>query len=412
MSAVDLTAVQPIAKETYAPMLEIALYKNRPFLGMLKKTPSALGKDYSVPLVIGGNTGLSADFPTAQGAANQPTYTNFAVTWFTYFGVVDVPGAQARTLSGDSASFADLFVISLKMLLEQFSNRLALYLLGGDGTGAFATVSSITATTFIAPRASVFGLEKGDKLWFSQTLTTAIRSATASTVTNINRATGLVTVDAFNGGVANGDFVYHAGDRGTGATPASVLPSGWFSWIPQADPAATAFYGVDRTQDTVRCSGNRVSATGLGNNLNALMIASNFCYENGGSPDAVFVTTATWNATVNAFNGNVRYVKSSSKDSQKVQFSYMGIEIMGQGGPLVLYLDPSLAVDGVAAIAQMDDWELKHSPGDVIGPPKGDMPQWVQRDTSDTFEARLQFTGNLVCHQPGHQATVTNLATT
>lgn len=418
MPAIDITAVQPILKETYAPMLEIALYRNRPFLGQVKKTATALGTDRKVPLVIGGNTGLSADFATAQAQSAQPVYTAFAVTWFTYFGVVDVPGAQIRAGKSDQASFTDLLQMSLKMLFEQFSNRLALYLLGGDGTSQIGTISGISGATGTVPRAAVFGIEKGDTLVFcAPPVTTALRNGgTAATVLTIDRSTGNITVDAFPAGTVNGDFIFHKGDRAAGASPAQAVPSGWFAWIPVANPSATLFYGVDRTQDYVRCSGNRISAVGLGNNLQALMVGSNFAYENGGQPDTCFMSTATWNATVAAFNGNVRYIKEEAKGAQRVQFAYMGVEIMGQGGPIKCFLDPSIAQDGVAAIAQMDDWELIHNDGELIQPAKDAVGNgtitWWQRDAADTYEARLVFEGNLVCHNPGHQVTVTSMATT
>lgn len=60
------------------------------------------------------------------------------------------------------------------------------------------------------------------------------------------------------------------------------------SWIPIKGPNRDYFYGIDRSQDSVRFSGNRVAASGLGFDLGVHFALENAML-NGGRPDTLYI---------------------------------------------------------------------------------------------------------------------------
>src|SRR6185369_11098530 len=87
-------------------------------------------------------------------------------------------------------------------------------------------------------------------------------------------------------GVATGDYIQIDGDFGDGLL-------GVDGWNPYTAPGATSFYGIDRTVDLVRLSGNRLDGTGRSVEEAFVRLMTRTCLQ-GGRPNFGMCNPARW----------------------------------------------------------------------------------------------------------------------
>jgi hypothetical protein len=222
----------------------------------------------------------------------------------------------------------------------------------------------------------------------------------SSVITAIDRTGGILTVNtAPFAGIGVGDRIVPIGDYHN-------MASGLAEWIPVAAPTATPFFGVNRTQDTIRLGGCRYDGSG-GNIDDAVINLSGIIAQNGGTPDVLLVSYQDWRALQIALGGQVRYVQvpaRGAKGEELAKIGFQALEIMGAKGVIKVLPDDSCPV-GLGYMLQLNTWVLATL---------GECPRILTRNNRDTLtvynadsvEVRVGYYGQLGCSAPGYNGVV------
>lgn len=242
------------------------------------------------------------------------------------------------------------------------------------------------------------------------TKTADLRSAVALPVLTVNRSAGTFTIDnraAGTGlGASAGDWLFIAGDRVTSSyTFASARKiAGLEAWNPITAPTTgDSFFGVDRSVDVTRLSGQRLDISALQPEEGYITALAALAREDS-EPSHIFTS----------FNDekNLKLALGSRVDAEYTSVGDIGFEsirLRGPNGTVKVYADRNAPV-GYARLLQLDTWELKHL-GDLVN--KGDAAGdggMAREYQADRFEGRMSFYGNVLCYAP-HKNMVATLAT-
>ncbi|TXH08834.1 MAG: hypothetical protein E6R03_17595 [Hyphomicrobiaceae bacterium] len=230
------------------------------------------GSKFVMPIQHVASTGAGSDYATARANYTPGAFDQFEVTTAQKYMPFSVYHDAILAASGDTARIKDLVKFQMGASLHRLQ-RLFNKELFDDGSGVVGQIHSSTtvgsATLVLTNLADHLNFEKGDVLLASATRTGSPRAGSI-TVASVKRTEGTVSgttvltctgnLTAGISAIATGDYLFHAGTivgSGAGYTPAH----GIFSWLPKADPSDT-FCGVDRSIETQRRSGIRVSVVG------------------------------------------------------------------------------------------------------------------------------------------------------
>lgn len=288
--AYDQTTFASLLKVMY-PDKEVARLSanDHALLGLIPKDPSIEGSTYNKATIY--STPLSsASFAVAQTNANQSKHVQWAMSVKDHFSIANIAGktiAMSRTQAG---AFKQAVKEAMNAAYESLGKR-AGQLLYGDGNGwigRFVVGQDLTNNTVITLRDpdSVTFFEVGQRLCFSDGAGGTLRdTGQVVVVTAVDRAAGTVTLDTDLDEIASineADYIVPEGDN------AAVL-SGLAAWVPDAAPAATAFFGIDRTADS-RLGGLRINATTKGYGVEESLIeAALLIAREGGKPTHCFM---------------------------------------------------------------------------------------------------------------------------
>ena len=271
MAGTTLTTADAVLKQHYAsgPLLNLAAQQN-PTFGLLSKknkrtTQSGGGRSWTQPIRISYPGGGSSDFATAMAATNNSSgFGVFTVTRKSHYRLAKMQTELLEaTETGAEDAFEDM-IDELDKAIEAEANYLNFRLFRGAGGASGKMTNSSFATTVItlSDPADAWAWVKGDVMNLSATdgSSGAIRSGSL-TVASVQRSAGTITTTQnISTGVtlaAQNDFLFLAGDFGAAL-------SGFSDWVPDSAPAATAFYGQDRSIEPEMLGGLRVDASSSG----------------------------------------------------------------------------------------------------------------------------------------------------
>ena len=175
----------------------------------------------------------------------------------------------------------------------------------------------------------------------SGTTYTQSTGAALGYVIGVDRANGLVTVSATQGGSAGtptnwstsfpnlavqGDINF-----GTLASNNSYLKiSGLQAWLPATTPSSTdSFWGVNRSADPTRLAGVRFN--GSNESIEeALIDGSSLVAREGGMPDMCFMNFNSYSALEKSLGAKVQYVDVKHEEAD---IAFAGIRIHAPYGP-------------------------------------------------------------------------------
>lgn len=239
----------------------------------------AKGKYLRMPVNYALSESASHDFLTAQGKANGSTsgnssrYENWIIN---SVEMNDVCFFSRQALDNSSSEMAVVDYVKKEIRNKTISirQRIAKEILGGDGNGNQCQISARTATTFTVAADQTNKFAKGQDLQFRNTATGAVLGLT-STVTDVNRTTGVITVtnstsDLVTIGVTATAYVCFKGDNGNS--------TGTFnSWISTSDiltGSGDSFFQVDRGGSPELYGLVRVAGGGTTNIEDAVLTAT------------------------------------------------------------------------------------------------------------------------------------------
>ena len=109
------------------------------------------------------------------------------------------------------------------------------------------------------------------------------------------------------------------------------MMSGVPAWCPASAPAATAFFGVDRTADVTRLGGIRYN--GAGGPIDEVLIeAAARATREHATPDAVFMNNLDYAPLLKLLG--TKAIRTSADATDSVPISYRGVELESNAGPL------------------------------------------------------------------------------
>lgn len=426
-------AIQAILKTKYPDgSIPQALYKNFPFLSLVKKTTNFDGDYRVVALQNERPQGSSFNFSTAQGISKGGlnggggSYKRFQVYRTKHYGLLRMDGETMKAAVRTSGALVDLWNQETDGVSTNELAELE-YQLFSDGTGVRGTIASWTAisgTVQLATPADIVYFSIGMKvglvtggaeLGLNSPATDSDSNGEGAYVASINREAGsfvLTTKDGitvaanFGGGAVvpapgmgicrRNDFnATPGGGTFTTGNSASGPVTGVQAWIPSS-VSATPFWTLNRTQDRVRLAGQRLAATGLPMNEALMEAEGKVAIQGVGYPDTIFVNPLDLQNLKKALGSDIVYDRVASNIAG---ISFKAIEYDGANGPMKIISAP-FCPRNKAMMLQMPSWELS-----TLGP----APQMLDFDNNDylrvvdadQYEVRFGHYGQFICNNPG-----------
>lgn len=395
-STLDLTAFDAALKQHYVDFtVKNLVYKDNAFMGMVEKYEKFGGKNLPLPLIYGNPQGRSAVFSTAVANKSSSKLSQFLLTRFHDYSLANIDNETMEASMGDANAFLEAATVEIDGAIHSAARSLAISLFR-NGTGSIGRISSTStvgsATITLANINDVVNFEVGQVLKLSSGDGSGLRSGTV-TLSAIDRNLGTLTASGnWTSGIsaaATGDYISVEGDYN------AKMP-GLDGWLPMPGVlTSSAFYGVDRTVDSVRLGGVSLDKTGVPIEEAAIDLANRIGRE-GGKPDVMFVNFENFAALEKALGSKVQYFNPKAADAE-VFFS--GFKIMGPKGPIEVVPDQNMFSDRMYML-QKDTWKL-YSLGAAPKILQSDGLKFLRVSSADAVEIRVGYYAALGCVAPG-----------
>lgn len=348
----NMTAIMKTIYPNGVPM--DLVYKDHPFLALLPKKENFEGENLKLPLKYGGNSGRSATFTSAQNNASYVKTKAFTLTRNADYAYATVSNELYFASKNNPGAFIDALKLEMDGAIIKLSQSLATALYG-DGSGVVArpaaSVTLASTTLTLRDPENIVFFEEGDVIQFADAATGGSVRSGSLTIAGVNRSTGvLTTTQNISTGIAAAtvnDYIVISGDYD------SKL-KGLAAWLPYSSPSATAFFGVDRTVDTVRLSGSRADYSALPIE-EALISAAKDVNLQGGRPDYCFMSYENFANLCKALGSKVQYVDQAAFNMPSV--SFRGVQV-NTGRGVIKVIPDVYAPSDYMFLCQMDSMAL------------------------------------------------------
>lgn len=410
MAAATSTTYDALLRELW-PQDDVfdLLYENNAFFATCPKDTSFYEKIRHVALGYGTTQGVGADFTSAKANKSGGVNAEFKVTPVTYYSLFSIQRQLLRRAGNKKAAILPALERESRLGLLAWKRDIS-YLIFGNGGGAIGRLkssSSISGATFTLETLNdVRHFEQNMVLQMSAddgTGGAGVHSGTVK-VASVARDTGVITctgnVTAGISSATDHDYVFRQGNY-------NAVCSGLAAWVPSSAPSATTFFGLDRTKDTLRLGGIRVTATGLAPRQ-AAMKAAKEVYVNGGKPTHYFISPDDYlNLQLELTSaGTLQMTKEPGAPIGKYTFGapFEAISLMGPAGLIKVMPDINCPVS-TGYMLQLDTWTL----GTMGDAPYFDMEDGnriLRESDADSYEGRIVGDFQLWCEAPGYNAAV------
>lgn len=414
-----LTSALALYKEHYHDNIAEIFFTSKkitsPILAAMesKSLDDGMGRGFIVPVVHRLPGTVRATFAAAQTKARASTtgHTFGSDRWVIQavktHAVATFAADAVLGAKGDSDKMLDVVKLSMETTTAAIRKRLAHYV-SGAGFGKVATVLALTTTTVTIDPALCNRVQEGDDLVAAATESASVLKAiggdNATTITAVNRTTGVLTVDqdptAGTPWVV-GDTIFRLGDRQDSATPARLVITGLDGWF---QTAAASLFSVDQTTSAELAAlqvdgASKDHATATVEALRTL-----FSYDSNAS--AMYVAPVDFETI--ALDKDATKIVAMEVGKYNIAFEGLMASWSGYSVPIL----PDAMVDpGRAYLGPFDDSDyapfFAHN-GDLVNITDDDGLDIRAVDGSDDFEARLFNRGNIVCPGPGKFSRITS----
>jgi hypothetical protein len=380
--ALNLTSFDAALKQHYSGVrVENMAMRDNPALAMIKKDASAGGRNIPQPVRYMNPQGGSATIGDAITNAAAGGYEDFVLTRKKNYVIANIDNETIEATKDAKDTFLKA-TVEIDGAVEEAGNRLARQIFRGAGgeVGKISSSTTIGSTVLILDDpGDVFAFWKDQVLELSANQDgSSIRSGTL-TVAGVDRGAGTVTMTAaITTGVAaaaTGDYVFVEGDAG-------LCLSGFAAWLPDDAPAATAFFGVDRTVDSF-LSGLRLDASGMTVEEAAQRMGSDLL-RHGGKPDYLFLNPSKVADLAISLGSKREYHAVDVKG--KASIGFRGFQIECGGKPITVVGDLNCPEER-GYMLTLKDWTLYSA---------GKAPHILDRDgvllrnsTTDDYQVRV-----------------------
>lgn len=402
----DSTAFNPMIKEHYAPgpVINMAFQKNKA-VGLLTKRnrkPSGEGggKYWVQPIQYADPGGGSSDFGTANAYTNNESlFVAFQVTRKKHYRVAKVENEVIEaTAEGNVDAFEPAFdEFDRAMRAEGNYLNFRFFRTKGGSIGRMSNTSFATTVMTLDDASGTWGVRKNDVVNLSTADGSGSLKSGSLTVASVQRRSGTITFTAnISTGVATAaanDYVFLAGDH-------NLAASGLADWAPDSAPAATSFYGVDRTVDEDMLGGLRVDASDGRPVHEALIDGVVALDEMGAEPDVCFANPRKLGTLTKQLEGKWVIMKGQGYGGKEAQIGYRGWQVTIEGHEVTIFSDRCCQVERMW-VSQLDTWTMFSA---------GMAPNFITKragsiikpsETADAWEGRIGEYFNFSCKAPG-----------
>lgn len=397
MPGETLTSFDYALKEYYTDSRVIDMvYKRNPWLAMCPKREDFYGDLMPIPTIYGNPQGVSNTFSTAQTNKTPSQGVKFNLTRARKYGLVDIDNETLLASQSQKGAWLEARVVAINGVINALSRQaaVAMYRDSGGAIGQIGTVSTDTIT--LTDISEITNFEVNMELVASANLDGSSPRTGSATVTQVDRGAGQLVSDSNWSSqitsIAANDYLFIEG-----SIAAEI--EGLSGWIPASAPTSTAFFGVDRSVDTDRLGGNRVTGTNQPIE-EAIIEGASRAGREGGEPDCCFLNFEKYSDLEKSLGSKVQYIEVQA--TANVMFP--GIRVNGPSGVISVFPDRNAQPD-VAWLLQKDTWVLA-SLGPVPRVLNADGLQMLRLSSSDGVEARWGMYYNLGCRAPGFNTRV------
>ena len=349
---VDNTSYLAFLKKYYIgkkALYQLDSYKT-PLIGMMKKDLGAGGSTWEQTVGVTNVVGGSATYANAYNNSTQGVDKVFSGNFKKRFADVKIQDFTVRSSNGDGGieRVMKRKIDTLKSEFMQTLNYQAYRDEGGSLIQLVATTGSNvvfngTATATDSTKAGIQFIKVDKTLNMGAALAgTGLEQSAGTplklTITgrNVSAGTFSYTANTANAHPSGSAYLFEDGSAG-------LSLAGLRSWCPLTDTlAATTFKTVDRSIDVNGLGGIRVAAVGstIEESLNEAVAVHR---QLGGDPDICLIHPKRFAQLKKELGDRVRYVETKGKPlvgaNAKNSFSFRGIEIDGNGRPVVVHED-------------------------------------------------------------------------
>lgn len=403
MTALDTSSASAILKQYYSKQrVQDLTYKDAPLFAMLNKINDFYGANYPLPMRVTNPQGRSATFSNAQNQKKPSNYKTFTLSRSTDYSLASISTEAILASEVNPGAFLKLATAEIDGALESLKRSIS-WSLYGSGDGALGTVASVSSANpeviTLQYVEDIVKFEVGQLIEARLGGTTRVFATATPTalISNVDRNLGTITLGAVDNS-GNTDTIV-AGDSLNVVGDYNVKLSGLRAWVPDSAPSNTLFFGVDRTVDSVRLGGMRVSGTGFPID-EALVDSARRAGREGANPDQVFMDFALYAQLEKVLGAKVKYI-----DVEVAGIAFRGIEISGPQGTIKVLPDRDCPTNH-AYMLQMDTWAM-YSLKDPVMIVDLDGNKILRESSSDAFEVRCATYSQLGCDAPGKNLVLT-----
>jgi hypothetical protein len=412
--------------------VEDMTYERRPMMALLPKFEGFVGKDMPVPIKYGNPQGVSPTFSVAQTNRTQLLVDAFTLTRTSIHSVASIEGEVQESSEADAGAFLSALAGAIDGAMEALSDTIETYI-PRNGTASMATVGSESTTTLtLAVTSDHVNFEVGMVLQAGANEAQALRdSGNVAEVTGVNRRTGVLTSNAnwttSISGLAAGDHLYREGATSGEAPGTTVMgaawsggaestadlgvPTGFSGWIPESGGfmeavSGEAFFGVDRSVDVTRLSGNIYDGS-ADPVEEALIQGQSIAAGEGGAIDTLFINHAKYRELILELGSRARYERRLAQNDAGdiARIGFQSVVVDGDRGPIDV-VSANKQRRTICHGLEMDTW-LYATLKKPVRINDRDGNKLLREGTADNDEIRIVSRGNICCSAPGRNVAVT-----
>ncbi len=416
-----------LLKEYYtSDKLEIDLFEDNVFIGMVPKDESVEGREYVSAVVYGASQARSADFATAlaMSALVSESVANFKVPYVSNHAIARISAdliSQARTSEGAFMDAVTLIGddVESNMMLDV---AISAYRTSDGARGNISAGTTVASSTLtLANPLDILNFEIGMQLdlaaaqssgnpraygsgshglyvvavnYDTYSLTVGTTPATGGTPCNITDAVNGIPTASATSNTTYGDYIYVTGDR-------NAKMHGILDWIPYGGPTSALYCGLDRTPNPTRLAGRWMDGTTGANIASVLEDGIAQLTSTGGRPTHCFVTPKKFADFSKELGAKAQMVEVKSTNAN---VGYTGIEVAGTKGKVVVLPDRSVPSNRMLLL-RLSSWEMISS-GKIASIWQEDGKVWLRSYNAAGMEMRFYGQGNLRCKSPRDNMTI------
>ena len=373
---------------------------SRPFLSMLKKNTGFGGVGYPLPVSYEHTGGRSFTFSTAQSNVVGTKNVQFLIDVVPNYSVAKITNDALLRSRNDKVAFLNGLKYEVNGAIARLSNDIESALFR-NGSGAIGVVSGTpTTTATLASADDIVNFSVGQSVVFADTEASALRSATPSVITAVDRDAGTITAAtsfATTSSAADGDYIFTEGDYDSASDLNKIR--GLDAWLPSSAPGSTAFFSVNRSVDPTRLGGLRYTGSSAAIEESVIGGASRLGRECGAVPDVALMNYSTYRRLINELGSKVQ-----REQGGKAQGGFSGVDVYGPRG-LITCKPATFCQDDIIWLLTSNSWELvsMEDPVQII---TQDGLRIRAVSNADTWEVRVGSYSQLACNAPGFNCRV------